>query len=291
MSKTVGVFLVLAGMGVASSLLAVGSDAERDSRRSGIVEGGSADDPRCTWQRCRPSSRPRRAGPPAAATPQAATQRATPPAGDGGTRRRPRSRLPSSSRCRIASSRHRPPQSIRLPACRATGPRWRVTCSLELRRVGCYGGELNGVWTPATRLAMKAFTERVNATLPVGDPDDISSRWCKPIKARFAAGLARSGKGSPTMDAACPARSSRKRPRRAFAHRADGPTEAARRPRNPRPRWPPGRRRQPRYPCRHLVRAPSDAWRWLVQGSTYRPPLPSRRPAPRCRRLHPGQTG
>ena len=33
----------------------------------------------------------------------------------------------------------------------------------ELRRVGCYSGELNGIWTPATRKAMKAFTERVNA--------------------------------------------------------------------------------------------------------------------------------
>ena len=44
---------------------------------------------------------------------------------------------------------------------------------LELRRVGCYGGELNGVWTPATRKAMKAFTDRVNATLPIEEPDDI----------------------------------------------------------------------------------------------------------------------
>ncbi|HEY7083226.1 MAG TPA: putative peptidoglycan binding domain-containing protein, partial [Hyphomicrobiaceae bacterium] len=34
----------------------------------------------------------------------------------------------------------------------------------ELRRVGCYEGELNGVWTPATRRAMKTFTDRVNAT-------------------------------------------------------------------------------------------------------------------------------
>jgi hypothetical protein len=44
---------------------------------------------------------------------------------------------------------------------------------LELRRVGCYGGELNGGWTPATRKAMKAFTDRVNATLPIEEPDDI----------------------------------------------------------------------------------------------------------------------
>jgi hypothetical protein len=43
----------------------------------------------------------------------------------------------------------------------------------ELRRVGCYEGELNGAWTPATRRAMKTFTERVNATLPVDEPDAV----------------------------------------------------------------------------------------------------------------------
>lgn len=43
----------------------------------------------------------------------------------------------------------------------------------ELRRVGCYDGELHGVWTPATRRAMAAFTERINALLPTEEPDHI----------------------------------------------------------------------------------------------------------------------
>lgn len=43
----------------------------------------------------------------------------------------------------------------------------------ELARVGCYEGELNGVWTPAARKAMKAFMDRVNATLPTDEPDYI----------------------------------------------------------------------------------------------------------------------
>src|SRR3989440_3776914 len=43
----------------------------------------------------------------------------------------------------------------------------------ELARVGCYEGERNGIWTPATRKAMKAFTDRVNATLPTEEPDYI----------------------------------------------------------------------------------------------------------------------
>jgi hypothetical protein len=43
----------------------------------------------------------------------------------------------------------------------------------ELKRVGCYAGELNGVWTASTRQAMNAFTDRVNAKLPTNKPDGI----------------------------------------------------------------------------------------------------------------------
>ena len=43
----------------------------------------------------------------------------------------------------------------------------------QLRRVGCYSGEINGVWTQSARRAMQTFTNRVNATLPVERPDPI----------------------------------------------------------------------------------------------------------------------
>ncbi len=43
----------------------------------------------------------------------------------------------------------------------------------ELRRVGCYNGTINGGWTKSTRRAMKAFTERVNASLPLEEPDQV----------------------------------------------------------------------------------------------------------------------
>lgn len=43
----------------------------------------------------------------------------------------------------------------------------------ELRRVGCYGGEVNGRWTPSTRDAMKAFVDDANAVLPVDKPDPV----------------------------------------------------------------------------------------------------------------------
>lgn len=43
----------------------------------------------------------------------------------------------------------------------------------ELKRVGCYQGEISGVWTTSSRMAMKTFNEHVNATLPVDNPDPV----------------------------------------------------------------------------------------------------------------------
>ncbi len=43
----------------------------------------------------------------------------------------------------------------------------------ELRRVGCYGGRLDGSWKNGLKTAMKEFTDRVNATLPLDQPDYI----------------------------------------------------------------------------------------------------------------------
>jgi hypothetical protein len=53
--------------------------------------------------------------------------------------------------------------------------RARVTKELlvQLKRVGCYQGPIGTVWTPVARRSMKAFTEHVNATLPVDQPDYI----------------------------------------------------------------------------------------------------------------------
>lgn len=43
----------------------------------------------------------------------------------------------------------------------------------ELRRVGCYAGDVTGEWSPSTRQAMKTFIDRVNASLPIDEPDFI----------------------------------------------------------------------------------------------------------------------
>jgi hypothetical protein len=43
----------------------------------------------------------------------------------------------------------------------------------ELKRVGCYSGEITGAWTTSSRLAMKTFVEHVNAALPIDNPDPV----------------------------------------------------------------------------------------------------------------------
>jgi hypothetical protein len=41
----------------------------------------------------------------------------------------------------------------------------------ELQRVGCYGGAIDGYWSPIAQRSAKAFVDGVNAQLPVGVPD------------------------------------------------------------------------------------------------------------------------
>ena len=43
----------------------------------------------------------------------------------------------------------------------------------ELSRVGCYNGSLDGQWNGATRQSMGDFLARVNARLPLNEPDSI----------------------------------------------------------------------------------------------------------------------
>jgi hypothetical protein len=43
----------------------------------------------------------------------------------------------------------------------------------QLTRVGCYGGEINGIWSASTRGAMEALIQRVNARLPTAQPDPV----------------------------------------------------------------------------------------------------------------------
>jgi hypothetical protein len=70
----------------------------------------------------------------------------------------------------------------------------------ELKRVGCYLGEVNGVWTPGSRLAMKTFVEHVNAALPVDRPDPVLLSLVQGYRERACAvpGTAATGKEPPS---------------------------------------------------------------------------------------------
>ena len=47
------------------------------------------------------------------------------------------------------------------------------TLQSELQRVGCYDREINGLWTTSSRMAMQTFLQRVNAALPIDEPDAV----------------------------------------------------------------------------------------------------------------------
>jgi hypothetical protein len=43
----------------------------------------------------------------------------------------------------------------------------------ELKRAGCYYGEIDGDWGPGSKRAMTEFADRVNAALPIEEPDVV----------------------------------------------------------------------------------------------------------------------
>ena len=67
------------------------------------------------------------------------------------------------------------------------------TLQRELKRVGCYDGDISGVWNAPSRAAMKAFTERVNATLPVDAPDQVLLALVQAHQGRACGAACRSG--------------------------------------------------------------------------------------------------
>ena len=146
MCRVVGYLLILAGVGLAGSLLLVGSDADPAASGSevlGLRTGGAA-----------------HVAAPIPVTPITITISAA-------VAPQP---SPATPVVVTLAKRSEPQAAVRSGSDSAALAR---DLQGELRRVGCYGGQLNGVWTPASRKAMKAFTDRVNAALPVDAPDAI----------------------------------------------------------------------------------------------------------------------
>ncbi len=63
----------------------------------------------------------------------------------------------------------------------------------ELRRVGCYFGEIDGDWGSGSRRAMSGFTSRVNASLRVDTPDAIMLTMVRRFDGPACSGACRSG--------------------------------------------------------------------------------------------------
>src|SRR5262245_12886239 len=68
----------------------------------------------------------------------------------------------------------------------------------ELKRVGCYEGEISGVWSSVSRQAMRRFTEAVNAKLPVEEPDLVLLRLVQGQAQRVCACPAGPGEAKPS---------------------------------------------------------------------------------------------
>ena len=73
----------------------------------------------------------------------------------------------------------------------------------ELKRVGCYSQEIDGEWGPATRRAMKDFTDRANAVLPLDRPDPVLLALLQSQKKVMCGSICAAGQ-NPTNDNRCP---------------------------------------------------------------------------------------
>jgi hypothetical protein len=157
MRRVVGYIFILAGLGLASFVLPIGSerrqdvgsaDAGRESQKEWSVEITAADPQSPARADSRwgvepqPPTKPAAPSPPVVITIHQSAEFA---------------RVPQSSAAPIPSDRAMLVRELQR----------------ELTRVSCYSGALNGVWTTSTREAMKSFTDRVNARLPVENPDAI----------------------------------------------------------------------------------------------------------------------
>lgn len=110
---------------------------------------------------------PNRAGAPAGGIPASATAAAT--------TRQQSSTPPAQAVITMSEGRIRPDSTVSRafapPPTADPQPALTRDLQAELLRLGCYGGPLDGQWTPALRNALQEFTFRLNATMPIDGPD------------------------------------------------------------------------------------------------------------------------
>lgn len=80
---------------------------------------------------------------------------------------------PAEPQAEIATIRPRTPLSVQTVSPPLDEMSLTRALQRELKKIGCYRGDINGVWTSAARKAMKAFTHLANAKLPIDQPDHV----------------------------------------------------------------------------------------------------------------------
>lgn len=228
MSKVSGLLLILAGVGIAAYVLPSTIEAEAEAPEPAPQSEVAKVLPAEPARQASASSPGARADQPPAAAPVAPKPQLAV--------RTPSAAAPSAPVViTLARRAGEPPSAV--PARAASIPD-RATLARELqrelKRVGCYDGELNGAWTVSTKRAMKSFTDRVNASLPVEEPDYIlltlvqghQDRACgKPCPTDQA--LAEDGRCTPSAILARAKRPAA--PNVAVVHKSQPPVEAPKR--------------------------------------------------------------
>jgi hypothetical protein len=191
MGKLSGSVLILAGVAVATYALATQDNADT---KVATAHGAKAVDavavtspavsapsPReeaatSTTQSAPPETAPPAPAvanePPAPAATAPASPSSSPPtlAPPPAVRRQMRPGVPAVA---LAEAPARVPVGETRAAAPLAGPALTREIQRQLRRIGCYRGEVSGVWSPSVRQAMKVLTDRVNASLPVEQPDPV----------------------------------------------------------------------------------------------------------------------
>ena len=83
---------------------------------------------------------------------------------------------PVSAVVTLPAKSHANPLPAAVAGTPVAGPELVSDLQTELKRVGCYDGPIDGIWTPQTRQAMITLVQRSNARLPT-DKADWFSVW------------------------------------------------------------------------------------------------------------------
>jgi hypothetical protein len=71
----------------------------------------------------------------------------------------------------------------------------------ELRRLGCYAGDIDGAWGPASMQGLRAFMDEAGTTLPAGKPDYVTLTLLRGYTGRMCGDECPSGRRSPATGA------------------------------------------------------------------------------------------